>query len=83
MEEKQESFRSELAKLKGDLDIIQANASTAAQQTLSENLTVVIGNAPNADTLDKVKDWIHERCKDTGVPTPLDPYVKEGDFKSV
>ncbi|CAK0837227.1 unnamed protein product [Prorocentrum cordatum] len=44
-----------------------------------DSLTVVIGNVPEADTIDKAKEWINQRCQSVGWPIPFEAYHK-GDI---
>ena len=41
-------------------------------------LSVVVGNIPNASSLDEAKDWLDKHCRSCGIdpPSPSDVYVK-------
>ena len=41
-------------------------------------LSMVVGNIPNASSLDEAKDWLDKHCRSCGIdpPSPSDVYVK-------
>ena len=63
-------------KLEDDMEALTMKHQTVGTSTGTENLTIVMGNIPNASSLEEAQMWISKRCKESAIPAPPEPYCK-------
>jgi hypothetical protein len=82
------------SKLEKELQAVKEGTNAEISKSLSElkldspgkpdtNLTVVLGNIPDATNIDQVAGWVTKRCGETGVPKPVEFFIKSGEFGEV
>jgi hypothetical protein len=58
-------------------------ATESQKNNADEKLTVVIGNIPNADSLETAQQWLCEHLTKWGLPQTNEAYIKTMDFKGL
>ena len=85
---------NKVLKLEKEIQSIKEGTKAEISKSLSElklespgkvdtNLTVVLGNIPEAGNIDQVAGWVTKRCVETGVPKPLEFFCKSETFGGV
>jgi hypothetical protein len=70
-------------KLEHDQDFSKKLVELQSRVLSPDKLTIVLGNVPNATTLEQAQEWLSKRCIDSGVPQPIETYCKSTEFNGV
>ena len=68
---------------KADITNSLAALKLEPPESSDANLTVVIGNIPNASNLEQADAWVSKRCSEASVPKPVRTFLKSEVFGGV
>ena len=83
IEETHSDVQSQISELQKNFESFKLGNPTHTESSVHPgNLTVISGNLPNAESVEKAQEFIRKMCVSAGIPQPADVFPK-GEYKGL